>query len=195
MRSHSGSRHATQSNSSPYIVRTPDSGSSPILCVYRISTYPSPMKESSVRRRSRGLKDVNARSWCYLLNVNCLGFFKIGYKGTTNFAIMQEFLVFFAFYWISHFLCGEKNKKKNAIAFFFRSATRTRTGVYGVRGRCPRPLDDSTQSGLPLNGRSGLCPKGHKNALHSKPGAKLLLFFDIRKFFWKKMHFYPHFFW
>ena len=24
------------------------------------------------------------------------------------------------------------------------SATRTRTGVYGVRGRCPRPLDDST---------------------------------------------------
>ena len=26
----------------------------------------------------------------------------------------------------------------------FGSATRTRTGVYGVRGRCPRPLDDST---------------------------------------------------
>ena len=27
----------------------------------------------------------------------------------------------------------------------FGSATRTRTGVYGVRGRCPRPLDDSTK--------------------------------------------------
>ena len=34
--------------------------------------------------------------------------------------------------------------KKPATAGFFSSATRTRTGVYGVRGRCPRPLDDST---------------------------------------------------
>ena len=46
------------------------------------------------------------------------------------------------------------------------SATRTRTGVYGVRGRCPRPLDDST---------------------FSKSAAKVLLFIHIHKFFNKKM--------
>ena len=34
--------------------------------------------------------------------------------------------------------------KKEPARFLFCSATRTRTGVYGVRGRCPRPLDDST---------------------------------------------------
>ena len=47
----------------------------------------------------------------------------------------------------------------------FCSATRTRTGVYGVRGRCPRPLDDSTLLLAPF----------------SKAGAKVLLFFDMRK--------------
>ena len=40
-------------------------------------------------------------------------------------------------------------QKKSPSRLFFSSATRTRTGVYGVRGRCPRPLDDSTQS-VPL---------------------------------------------
>ena len=58
----------------------------------------------------------------------------------------------------------------------FSSATRTRTGVYGVRGRCPRPLDDSTLS------------------IFLKAGAKVLLFFDMTKFFTKKMHFDMHFF-
>ena len=56
---------------------------------------------------------------------------------------MQEFIVFFLNF--IGFLISSVAKKKNAIAFFFRSATRTRTGVYGVRGRCPRPLDDSTR--------------------------------------------------
>ena len=37
-------------------------------------------------------------------------------------------------------------QKETSEGSFFCSATRTRTGVYGVRGRCPRPLDDSTQS-------------------------------------------------
>ena len=36
-------------------------------------------------------------------------------------------------------------QKSLRTAGFFSSATRTRTGVYGVRGRCPRPLDDSTR--------------------------------------------------
>ena len=122
------------------------------------------------------------------------GFSKSGTKVQQILQLCKNFLFFLHFIGFLISSGAKKTKKKNAIAFFFRSATRTRTGVYGVRGRCPRPLDDSTQSGLPLNGRSGLCPKGHKNALLSKPGAKLLLFFDIRKFFWKKMHFYPHFF-
>ena len=56
-------------------------------------------------------------------------------------------------------------KKGTSLRSFFSSATRTRTGVYGVRGRCPRPLDDSTKG------------------LISKPGAKVLLFFDMTKYF------------
>ena len=66
--------------------------------------------------------------------------------------------------------------KKEPARFLFSSATRTRTGVYGVRGRCPRPLDDSTLS------------------IFLKAGAKVLLFFDMTKFFTKKMHFDMHFF-
>lgn len=38
---------------------------------------------------------------------------------------------------------GQNNVLINKVSF--GSATRTRTGVYGVRGRCPRPLDDSTK--------------------------------------------------
>ena len=38
----------------------------------------------------------------------------------------------------------QTTKKKELLQLLFSSATRTRTGVYGVRGRCPRPLDDST---------------------------------------------------
>ena len=37
-----------------------------------------------------------------------------------------------------------RGQKKEPRKVPFSSATRTRTGVYGVRGRCPRPLDDST---------------------------------------------------
>ncbi len=48
----------------------------------------------------------------------------------------------------------------------FCSATGNRTRVYGVRGRCPRPLDDSTL-----------------RAFLSKAGAKVLLFFDMTKYF------------
>ena len=62
-------------------------------------------------------------------------------------------------------LRGRMVAKKSPIKALFCSATRTRTGVYGVRGRCPRPLDDSTRSGLPSNGRSGLRPKGLQHAL------------------------------
>ncbi len=39
-------------------------------------------------------------------------------------------------------LCSKKGTRK----FLFSSATGNRTRVYGVRGRCPRPLDDSTQT-------------------------------------------------
>ena len=109
------------------------------------------------------------------------------------------------------FFCSkkiQKCKKKKSVLLFFSSATRTRTGVYGVRGRCPRPLDDSTRSGLPLNGRSGLRPKGLQRALsqfwpppegamcapRTKAGAKVLLFFELTKFFNKKMHFRRIFF-
>ncbi len=53
------------------------------------------------------------------------------------------------------------------------SATGTRTPVYGVRGRCPRPLDDSTVT---------LC-----HTSFSKASAKVLLFFDMTKYFRKKM--------
>ena len=58
-----------------------------------------------------------------------------------------------------------KDKKRDCLIIrqSLGSATRTRTGVYGVRGRCPRPLDDSTL------------------LLFSKAGAKVLLIFDIRK--------------
>ena len=52
----------------------------------------------------------------------------------------------------------------------------SRTHVNDVRGRCPRPLDDSTLS------------------IFLKAGAKVLLFFDMTKFFTKKMHFDMHFF-
>ena len=37
-----------------------------------------------------------------------------------------------------------KNKRLPFRIVVFGSATGTRTPVYGVRGRCPRPLDDST---------------------------------------------------
>ncbi len=65
------------------------------------------------------------------------------------------------------------NKKADPISLLilFCSATRTRTGVYGVRGRCPRPLDDSTKV---VYFRKFRC--------FSKAGAKVLLIFDIRKF-------------
>ncbi len=65
------------------------------------------------------------------------------------------------------------NKKADPISLLilFCSATRTRTGVYGVRGRCPRPLDDSTKV---VYFRKFRC--------FSKAGAKVLLIFDIHKF-------------
>ena len=62
-------------------------------------------------------------------------------------------------------LCSKKGTRK----FLFSSATGNRTRVYGVRGRCPRPLDDSTQT------------------LFSKASAKVLLFFELTKYFEKKM--------
>ena len=49
------------------------------------------------------------------------------------------------------------------------SATGNRTRVYGVRGRCPRPLDDSTVT---------LC-----RTSFSKAGAKVLQKNQIRKYF------------
>ena len=68
-------------------------------------------------------------------------------KGTKNFLIVQIYLQFLLFFF-NFGIFSEQNKitKKPAYAGFFSSATRTRTGVYGVRGRCPRPLDDSTFS-------------------------------------------------
>ena len=51
------------------------------------------------------------------------------------------------------------------------SATGTRTPVYGVRGRCPRPLDDSTLDTF------------------SKASAKVQQKLHMTKYFCKKMHF------
>ena len=61
------------------------------------------------------------------------------------------------------------NDHPNGWSFFFGSATGNRTRVYGVRGRCPRPLDDSTVT---------LC-----RTSFSKAGAKVVLFFDMTKYF------------
>ena len=66
-----------------------------------------------------------------------------------------------------------KNKQLPFRIVVFGSATGTRTPVYGVRGRCPRPLDDSTVT---------VC-----HTFFSKAGAKVLLFFDMTKYFQKKM--------
>ena len=79
------------------------------------------------------------------------------------------------------FFC--KKTKKRAETLFCCSATRTRTGVYGVRGRCPRPLDDSTEAIYDLT------IYDVRLAVISKAGAKVLLFFDIRKYFEKKIMF------
>ena len=55
----------------------------------------------------------------------------------------------------------------------FCSATRIRTGVYGVRGRCPRPLDDSTMGTLSI-----------AMSLHcSKAVAKVQQIFQLCKFY------------
>ena len=64
-------------------------------------------------------------------------------------------------------------KKGTRLSSFFCSATGNRTPVYGVRGRCPRPLDDSTVT---------LC-----RTSFSKASAKVLLFFELTKFFRKKV--------
>ena len=65
-----------------------------------------------------------------------------------------------------------KNKRLPFRIVVFGSATGTRTPVYGVRGRCPRPLDDSTVT---------VC-----HTLFSKASAKVLFFFDMTKYFQKK---------
>ena len=70
-------------------------------------------------------------------------------------------------------------KTKNCLRIsssFLCSATGNRTPVYGVRGRCPRPLDDSTVT---------VC-----RTSFSKASAKVLLFFDMTKYFEKKMQFF-----
>ena len=61
------------------------------------------------------------------------------------------------------------NDHPNGWSFFFCSATGNRTPVYGVRGRCPRPLDDSTVT---------LC-----HTSFPKSCAKVLLFFYMTKYF------------
>ena len=74
---------------------------------------------------------------------------------------------------------GIGNTKKNCLRIsssFLCSATGNRTPVYGVRGRCPRPLDDSTVT---------VC-----RTSFSKASAKVLLFFDMTKYFRKKMQFF-----
>ena len=73
-----------------------------------------------------------------------------------------------------------KNKRLPFRIVVFGSATGTRTPVYGVRGRCPRPLDDSTVT---------LC-----HTSFPKSGAKVLLFFYMTKYFLKKIHFLCVFF-
>ena len=65
---------------------------------------------------------------------------------------------------------SETTQKSRRRCVGLRSATGIRTRVYGVRGRCPRPLDDSTIE-----------------TLFSKAGAKVLLFFDMTKYFRKKV--------
>ena len=71
----------------------------------------------------------------------------------------------------THEQINQQKSDRNSVAL--GSATGTRTPVYGVRGRCPRPLDDSTVT---------VC-----HALFSKASAKVLFFFDMTKYFKKKM--------
>ena len=66
-----------------------------------------------------------------------------------------------------------KKRLSDLRVVFLCSATGNRTPVYGVRGRCPRPLDDSTVT---------LC-----HTSFPKSSAKVLLFFDMTKYFSKKM--------
>ena len=77
----------------------------------------------------------------------------------------------------------------------FCGATENRTRDTRIFSPLLYQLSYGTQSGLPANGRSGLCPKGltrfrfslrrkvQKTAPRSKAGAKVLLFFDMTKFF------------
>ena len=69
---------------------------------------------------------------------------------------------------------GYTNKKLLEISSsFLCSATGNRTPVYGVRGRCPRPLDDSTVT---------VC-----RTSFSKAGAKVQQKMHMTKYFEKKM--------
>ena len=77
-------------------------------------------------------------------------------------------------------------KKERICVPFFCSATRTRTGVYGVRGRCPRPLDDSTSEMSPFIGETGLRRKGHKLLLGRKRVQNYCFFLTYANFWAKK---------
>ena len=81
---------------------------------------------------------------------------------------------------------------------FFCGANGNRTSDTRIFSPLLYQLSYGTRSGLPLNGRSGLRPKGlqtrfiailasagrgKKHALRTKAGAKVLLFFDMTKFF------------
>ena len=68
------------------------------------------------------------------------------------------------------------------------SATGIRTPVYGVRGRCPRPLDDSTINlSTNANEKQASNQRAAIKRHFSIASAKVLLFFELAKFLSKKM--------
>ena len=77
----------------------------------------------------------------------------------------------------------EKTQPLKREIAFFAVRTRLELATYGVTGRYSNQLNYRTRSGLPLNGRSGLRPKGLQTRLFLKAGAKVLLFSDMTKFF------------
>ena len=100
---------------------------------------------------------------------------------------------------IPHFECGSFDHSDNSPwpwfvskkvptnrDFFLGSATRTRTGVYGVRGRCPRPLDDSTKA---------FCFKSDCKGTTKIRYTQIFLYFFAKKSkIYCKMHFFCIFF-
>ena len=82
--------------------------------------------------------------------------------------------------------------KSDQLALVLAVRTRLELATYGVTGRYSNQLNYRTSSYFSKVLRNRFFSAQVPSI--SKAGAKVLLFFDMTKFFSKKMHFYPHFF-